>query len=186
MHRGITDSRGDDQLLRDHINGDRTAFEVLFKRHQNKLWAVALRTTGNMDDAEDALQDALESVNKTAARFRFDSTVSSWLHRIVLNAALDRLRRNKSHATSPLMEEDESLVDPLDHIDDVDLSLSIGHALDVLPPDQRAVIILLHIYDLGIAETAAALGIPPGTVKSRANRGREKLALVLGHLRKER
>ncbi|MCF8609064.1 RNA polymerase sigma factor SigM [Gordonia sp. HY285] len=183
MQRGITDTRSDDQLLRDHTNGDRTAFEVLFKRHENKLWAVALRTTGDYDDAADSLQDALESVNKTAGRFRFDCTVSSWLYRVVLNASLDRLRRNKSHASTPLIEEDESLADPLDHTGDIDLSLSIGRALDVLPPEQRAVIILLHIYDLSVADASEALGVPPGTVKSRANRGRAKLALVLGHLR---
>lgn len=185
MKRGIIEARSDDELLRDHAGGDRTAFEVLFKRHENKLWAVALRTTGNYDDAADALQDALESVNRTAHRFRFDCTVSSWLYRVVLNASLDRLRRNKTHAASPLVDEDETLVDPLDHTDDIDLSLSIGRALDVLPPDQRAVIVLLYIHDLGIAKTAATLGIPPGTVKSRANRAREKLALVLGHLRTE-
>lgn len=108
--------------------------------------------------------------------------MSSWLHRIVLNASLDRLRRNKYHLTTPLMDEDDSLIDPSDHTGDVDLSLSIGRALDVLPPDQRAVIVLMHIFDFGIAETAAALDIPEGTVKSRSNRARHKLALVLGHL----
>ena len=183
MHRGITDTRSDDQLLRDYTNGDRQAFEELFRRHENKLWAVALRTTGDYDDAADALQDALESVSRNAERFRFDSTVSSWLHRVVLNAALDRLRRNRSHACAPLMYEDEMLIEPLDRTADVDLSLSIGRALDILPADQRAVIVLLYIYDLGVAGTAEALGIPIGTVKSRANRGREKLAMVLSHLK---
>ncbi|GEE00648.1 RNA polymerase sigma factor SigM [Gordonia spumicola] len=183
MTRGTIDARSDDQLLRDHAAGEPTAFAELIARHQNKLWAIALRTTGNHDDASDALQDALTSIHVRADRFRFDSTVSSWMHRVVLNASLDRLRRVKHHQSAPLLEDDETLIDPQDHNADVDLSVSIGRALDVLPPDQRAVVVLVDVYGHTVCEAARILDIPEGTVKSRCNRARKKLAMVLGHLR---
>ncbi len=183
MNRGTIDARSDDELLRDHADGEGTAFAELIARHQNKLWAVALRTTGNHDDASDALQDALLSIHSQAHRFRHDCTVSSWMHRIVLNASLDRLRRVKHHLSAPLLDDDETLIDPQDHNADVDLSVSIGRALDVLPPDQRAVIVLVDVYGHSVAEASEQLGVPVGTIKSRCNRARKKLAMVLGHLK---
>ncbi|WP_132992615.1 RNA polymerase sigma factor SigM [Gordonia zhaorongruii] len=185
MHRGITDCRSDAELLHDHADGESTAFAELFTRHRSKLWAVALRTTGNQEDAADALQEALISIHKMASRFRSDATVSSWMHRIVFNASLDRLRRNKHHQCMPLLDHDDAVIDPRDRTGSIDLSLSIGRALDVLPPEQRAVIVLVDVYGHSVCEAAATLGIPIGTVKSRCYRGRKKLALVLGHLRED-
>ncbi|QRY62323.1 RNA polymerase sigma factor SigM [Gordonia sp. PDNC005] len=183
MTRGTIDSRSDYQLVQDHARGEASAFHELIARHQNKLWAVALRTTGNHDDASDALQEALLSIHTRADSFRNDCSVSSWMHRIVLNASLDRLRRVKHHSASLLFEDDESLIDPQDHNADIDLSVSIGRALDVLPAEQRAVIVLVDVYGHSVCEASRMLGVPEGTVKSRCNRARKKLALVLGHLR---
>lgn len=185
MTRGILEAVSDADLLRAGARGDGDAFGELFDRHQKYLWAVALRTTGDLDDAADALQEAYVSIIRTAARFRADASVLCWMHRIVVNSGFDRIRRRRHHDTSPLPERDDALPDrtEADFTDNVDLRLSIGRALDVLPAGQRDAIIAVDFEGRSVDETAELLGIAPGTVKSRCARGRLKLALVLGHLR---
>ncbi|WLP88511.1 RNA polymerase sigma factor SigM [Gordonia sp. NB41Y] len=184
MSGGTThDQRTDEQLLRAHIHGDPTAFTILITRHQSYLWTVANRTTGNPDDAADALQEALLSAHRTAHTFRADAKVTSWLHRIVVNAALDRLRRNASRRTLPLPEFDTlALSDDADEFGRVDLAVSIDQALDELPPDQRAAVVAIDLEGYTVAEAAERLGVPHGTIKSRCSRGRVKLANLLRHL----
>src|ERR1700761_3118021 len=94
-------------LLRQHADGDPDAFGVLFQRHSGRLWAVALRITCDPDDAADALQDAMISAFRRAADFRAESAVTTWLHRIVVNASLDRLRRRPSRSVSWSGDPDE-------------------------------------------------------------------------------
>ncbi|HZM80697.1 MAG TPA: sigma-70 family RNA polymerase sigma factor, partial [Candidatus Limnocylindrales bacterium] len=84
------DPRGDSELLLAHAEGDPEAFAQLFRRHRDRLWAVALRTTGDREEAADALQDALIATFRRAGSYRGDAAVTTWLHRIVVNACLDR------------------------------------------------------------------------------------------------
>src|ERR1700759_145625 len=95
----------DAELLAQHVAGDPDAFGALVLRHRDRLWAVALRTLGNPDDAADALQDALLSAYRGAAGFRGNSAVTTWLHRIVVNACLDFARRKAVRPTQPLLED---------------------------------------------------------------------------------
>src|SRR5579863_5909826 len=90
----------DAELLRRHVAGDTAAFGLLFQRHKDRLWAVALRTVCDPEDAADALQEAMISAFRRAADFRGDSAVTTWLHRIVVNASLDRLRRRQTRSVS--------------------------------------------------------------------------------------
>ena len=178
------DVRTDGELLAAHVRGDRDAFAVLITRHQSYLWAVARRTSHSDEDAADALQEALLNAHRMAHRFRADAKVTSWLHRIVVNACLDRIRRNKSRQTVPLPEFDiAQLADPHDRTGTVDLSMSIGRALDSLPPEQRAAIVAIDVEGYSVAKAAELLGVPSGTIKSRCARGRAKLAVLLGHMR---
>src|ERR1700693_308453 len=94
----------DQELLRRHVAGDSDAFGELFQRHRDRLWAVALRTVRDPEEAADALQDAMVAAFRRAADFRGDSAVTTGLHRIVVNAALDRLRRR---AVRPAIPADE-------------------------------------------------------------------------------
>ncbi len=179
---GGDDSRTDQELLSAHVAGDADAFGILFARHQGHLWAVARRTSHSGEDAADALQDALVNAYRMAHRFRADAKVSSWLHRIVVNACLDGIRRNKNHPTIPLPEFDiAQFADPRDPHGDLDLTLSIGRALDSLPPEQRDAIVAIDIEGYSVAEASELLGVPTGTIKSRCARGRTKLAVALGH-----
>ncbi len=83
----------DADLLAQHIAGDRHAFSEIVKRHRDRMWAVALRTLGDPDEAADAVQDAFVSAYRKAESFRGEAAVTTWLHRIVVNACLDRMRR---------------------------------------------------------------------------------------------
>lgn len=156
--------------------GDPYAFEELFYRHQRQLYRLAHITSRNHDDAADALQDAMFSAHRSAPAFRHDSSVSSWLYRIVVNACLDRLRRNKAHAASTLMDDDCHFRDPTPR---VDTALVVERALLRLPVEQRAAVVAVDMQGYSVAETARLLGIPEGTVKSRCSRARAKLAKAL-------
>jgi RNA polymerase sigma-70 factor (ECF subfamily) len=172
--------------VRAHAAGDPRAFGELVARHRDRLWAVAIRTLGDREEAADALQDALLSAYRAAARFRGDSAVTTWLHRIVVNACLDRARRRQSRPTVPLPEVETTAVraapggswDP-----DRETAVTVWAALAQLPAEQRAPLVLLDIEGYSVAEIAEMLGIAEGTVKSRCARGRARLAVLLGHLR---
>jgi RNA polymerase sigma-70 factor (ECF subfamily) len=176
---GIADQeRSDAELLVAHVAGDRYAFEELFYRHHRQLHRLARISSRTPEDAADALQDAMLSAHRSAPRFRHDASVSSWLYRIVVNACLDRLRRNKSHLTTVLEEDACHIGDPTPR---VDTALVVERALMRLPVEQRAAVVAVDMQGFSIAETARVLGIPEGTVKSRCSRARAKLAETLDY-----
>jgi RNA polymerase sigma-70 factor (ECF subfamily) len=167
----------DRALLAAHLAGDPEAFATLVVRHRDRLWAVAVRTLGDRDDAADALQDALVSAFRNAGAYRGDAAVTTWLHRIVVNACLDRIRRRKARPTVPLGSIDvPSRGDPQAQ---VDTRLAVQQALAALPAEQREALILVDLEDLPVAEAARLLGVPVGTIKSRCSRARTALALLL-------
>ncbi len=180
----------DAELLAAHVAGDPAAFETLVRRHRDRLWAVALRTTGDPEEASDALQDALISAYRRAGQFRGESAVTTWLHRVVVNASLDRLRRRKARPAVTLPDDDESLpgrvvADPTDHLDRRETQLVVAQALAELPEEQRAAVVLVDVEGWSVEEAASMLGCPAGTVKSRCFRGRAKLAKRLAFLRNQ-
>jgi RNA polymerase sigma-70 factor (ECF subfamily) len=186
---GAGDARERDAaLLAAHVSGDPEAFGELVGLHRDRLWAVALRTAGDPEDASDALQDALISAYRNASSFRGESAVTTWLHRIVVNACLDRMRRRRARPTVPLPDEDSAtggrgIPDPRDDLDAFELRMEIDRALRALPDDQRAAIVLVDVEGWSVSEAAEALGVPEGTVKSRCSRGRARLAVSLAGLR---
>lgn len=174
----------DHELLAAHVAGDPQAFGILIARHKDRLWAVALRTMRDPDEAADALQDAMINAFRRADSFRGDSAVTTWLHRVVVNACLDRMRRNGVRRTSPLPEDGESEIpDTSDDLGKAELQWEIAAALATLPSDQREAITLVEVEGYSIDEAARILDCPSGTVKSRCSRGRARLAQSLGHLR---
>ena len=175
----------DRELLAAHVAGDPDAFGALVAAHRDRLWAVALRTLGDRGEAADALQDALLSAYRGAGGFRGDARVTTWLHRIVVNACLDRVRRRAARPTVPLPESG-SPGEPADRRDALgarETALEVEAALALLPVEQRVAILLVDVHGLPVEQAAEVLGVPAGTVKSRCSRGRARLALSLGHLR---
>ena len=182
------DGRDDKELLAAHVAGDPDAFEILVQRHKDRLWAVALRTTGDPEDAADGLQEALLSAFRNAGSFRGDAQVTTWMHRVVVNACLDRLRRKAARPSVPLPENESDmgqgvLADPHDHLGSRELRIEIDRALYALPIDQRAAVVLVDVEGYSVEEAAAILECPTGTVKSRCARGRAKLATRLAAVR---
>jgi RNA polymerase sigma-70 factor (ECF subfamily) len=187
----------DRDLLDAHLAGDPDAFGDLFTRHRERLWAVALRTTGNAEDAADALQDAMISAFRRAGTFRGDAAVTTWLHRIVVNACLDRLRRRRVRAAEPLPDDLEeqaargdvlatpAAADPAAEVVAGERRRTVLAALEQLPPDQKAALVLVDMEGYPVAEAAAILDTAPGTVKSRCSRGRARLAALLAGLLEE-
>jgi RNA polymerase sigma-70 factor (ECF subfamily) len=176
----------DEELLRRHVAGDPDAFATLVGRHRDRLWAVALRTMRNPEDAADALQDAYLAAFRRAGSFRGDARVTTWLHRVVVNACLDRLRAMRSRAADPLPEDldraarfGEVADDPLETEQQ---RVDVAAALARLNPDQRAALVLVDMQGYSVEEAAAILRCAPGTVKSRCARGRARLAPLLADL----
>jgi RNA polymerase sigma-70 factor, ECF subfamily len=174
----------DAALIAAHAAGDPRAFSEIVRRHRDRMWAVALRTLRDPEEASDALQEAFISAFRAAGSFRAESQVTTWLHRIVVNACLDRVRRRQARPTVPLPETGPSEpATPGDAMADRETRLVVRRALNELSEDQRMPILLVDVEGYSVAETAKLLGIAEGTVKSRCARGRAKLAKVLGHLR---
>ena len=174
----MSDDESDRALLARHVEGDPDAFAALVRRHRDRLWAVAIRTTGDPEEAADALQDALLSAHRAAAGFRAEAKVSTWLHRIVVNACLDRLRRRQARPTLPLLEGVDPPA-PGDAVDSRMTALTVTAALAQLPEETRTALVLVDLEGLPVDEVAALLGVPAGTVKSRCSRGRARLAVLL-------
>jgi len=193
VHR--PDIRSDAELLHAHVDGDRDAFGVLFARHRDRLWAVALRTMGNPEDAADGLQDGMVAAFRRAGSFRGEAAVTTWLHRVVVNACLDRIRAAKVRRAEALPDDLEeygdrgSSVSATDEADDpADLTergerrRQVLDALRTLPEEQRAALVLVDMEGYPVAEAALILDCAVGTVKSRCSRGRARLAVLLAGL----
>ena len=185
----VLDKLDDEQLLAAHVAGDPNAFDALFQRHRDRLWAIALRTMRDPEEAADALQEAMISAFRRAASFRGDSRVTTWLHRIVVNACLDRIRRNAVRRGEPLPSDVDR---DLGLASTEDITVGIEHeqvrdvvqdALGQISPDQRAALVLVDMEGYSVEEAARMLGCATGKVKSRCSRGRARLAPLLAALR---
>lgn len=181
----------DSELLSRHTTGDKHAFDELVRRHRDRMWAVAIRVLGEPEEASDALQDAFLSAFRAAHRFRGESAVTTWLHRIVINACNDRVRRKRTNRSDPADEQNLDLLAhaqqqrtvPGDPAGKSDVALDVNQALAHLPEDQRSALVLVDMLGYRVDEVANILDVPPGTVKSRCARGRARL---LPHLQQFR
>jgi RNA polymerase sigma-70 factor, ECF subfamily len=174
----------DAELLAAHRAGDPHAFGELVARYRNRLWGIALRTLHHPEDAADVVQEALVAAFRRAGTYRGEASVRTWLHRILINACIDRLRKDRRHDTVPFPD-----VEPRERRRDVAVDvvtrLSVVDALAELPAHQRVAVVLVDVQGWPVDEVAEVLEVPVGTVKSRCARGRVRLGTLLGHLREE-
>lgn len=170
------DGVADAELMARHVAGDPEAFGELFRRHRNRMWHVAVGVCGDREVASDAVQEAFVSAFRRAGSYRGDAAVTTWLHRVVVNACLDQLRR--ARPTSELPEE--QLAARGDGPGAVEDAVVVHAALRRLPEGQRLALVLVDMHGMPVAEAARVLDVAEGTVKSRCARGREALATVLG------
>ena len=159
--------------------GDQQAFEELVRRTYSDSYTLALRLTGDEDDARDVVQESYLRANRGLKRFRGDAQFTTWLYRITANCAANQLRRRSRHRheeldeeTGPVMDADH---DPAALADASDLRDRVERALALLPPRLRAVVVLRDVYDLPHEAIAAELGISESAAKVRLHRARRKL-----------
>ncbi len=160
--------------------GDTAAFAGLVRRHQDRVYGMALRTTGKPEDAEDLAQDVFLSVFRGLAGFKGDARFTTWLYRIAWNRCADWLRRNRKpgRRTVPLEEADDvadGRTDPSAETVGRDERRRLRRALDGLDERYRSVIELAGVQGLSYAEVGAALGLPVKTVETRLYRARRRL-----------
>ena len=173
------------ELIASVLAGDADSFEPLVKEHEKRIYNLALRMTGDPDDAYDVAQDAFVKAYTSLKDFRSESAFGSWLYRLASNVCLDFLRREKRRGTVSLTVEDEELdiadlrFSPEDELERTELRDAINTALMRLPAAARQMIVMRDVSGLSYAEIAETLDLELGTVKSRIARAREKLIAVL-------
>ena len=187
----VPDSEAD--LLARLRAGDEGAYEELVRNETRHLLAVARRLLRNDDDAEDAVQQAFLSAFRALPAFNGESRLTTWLHRIVTNAALMKLRtrgRQPEHSIEDLLprfHEDGHHVEQFSEWampGDVrmlrrETRAQVRAAINLLPDSYRTVLLLRDIEELSTDETAQALGVNPNTVKIRLHRARQALLKLL-------
>lgn len=173
----------DRDLMARAATGDRAAFTELMDRHEDMVFAVAMRMMRDREAAFDATQETFLTLFRKADRYSGEAAVSTWLYRVATNTCLDLLRKQKRRRAEPLPEHhDEADPTASEPFDAVDVRPDIELALAAIPEDFRAAVVFSDIHGLAIAEISEILGVPPGTVKSRVFRGRRLLAEKLGNL----
>lgn len=185
----LPDERSDSALIAAHLAGDTTAFGEVFRRHRDRVWAITLRTLGNPSDAADVTQDTFLKAMRSAGSFRGDSAVTTWLHRIAVNACLDHLRAGTRRPADALGDSDPTARvaggGQHDAFSTRDTEIVVREALAQLSEDQRLAVMLVDLEGLSVAEAAAVLEVAEGTIKSRCSRGRTRLAGLLSSLAPE-
>jgi RNA polymerase sigma-70 factor (ECF subfamily) len=168
--------------------GDRAAFEQLMRQYNRRLYRLARAALRDDAEAEDALQDAYIAAYRSLDRFRGDSTLSTWLSRLVLNECFGRLRRGARRQkvipmVSPTQEMDAVAEEESELPDQVlaraQMRTLLERKLDTLPEAFRLVFVLRSVEELSVEETAQTLGIPEATVRSRYFRAKGLLREAL-------
>jgi RNA polymerase sigma-70 factor (ECF subfamily) len=170
-------------LLAKARRGNLFAFEEIVKRHQRRVYGVALRIVRRHDLADDVVQETFIRAHKSLDTFDLGRPFGPWIATIAANLALNHVRSPRFREEG-LPETYEAVPStsptPLEGVLDREAEAQLGTALDALPAEQRAVFVLRVVEDLSYREIAESLGISMGTVMSRLSRAREKLRLALG------
>ena len=177
-------------IVRKVLGGDANAFETLVLEYEKNVYNIALRMTGNSEDAADMTQEAFIKAYNSLQSFRGDSKFSVWLYRIVSNVCLDFLRSKNRRPTVSLSVEDDdgedAQLDVADESQSPELLLdrkltrdSVRRGLDSLPPDYRQILLLREIQGLSYDEIAQALSLEVGTVKSIKKKKKKRLCTFL-------
>lgn len=182
------EASSEEALLGFFTAGDAAALEALLKRREKWLWSVARKSIRDRSLAEEALQEALLSIWKNASTFRGESQVSSWMYQIVSRSCIDVLRKeqHRTHSSLNELEQFDAVGGTSTFEDSLVDGLLVHSALTELEAAHREVLILVELEGLSVQEASVRLGIPVGTVKSRAARGREALKEKLTKILEEK
>jgi RNA polymerase sigma-70 factor (ECF subfamily) len=167
----------DPVLVKRAKDGDARALEVLCERHSPRVEKLAAHMLRDPEDARDAAQDALAKLCRNIKQFRGESQFSTWLHRLTTNACRDVANRQRARACEPLLEDRRAATDadPVAEVDRSELRGELHRYLAELPSEQARVVVLKDALGLSFEEISAASGMPVGTAKCYAHRGRNRL-----------
>jgi RNA polymerase sigma-70 factor (ECF subfamily) len=181
----------DRELIGRAKRGDHSAFRALVERHQRRVFVIAMGLVHDENDARELVQDAFLRVYKGLGAFQGGSSFFTWLYRIVMNLAIDLMRKpgrrdlelQENHvvdeeAEFPLVSRIDG-ADPLDVIRRREIARRIQEALDELPPYHRGVILMREVEGMSYEEMARAMGVSKGTIMSRLYHARQKLQRAL-------
>lgn len=172
----------DEELVAAYVAGDPAAFDTLVRRHERRVYAIALRYFRVPAEAEDAAQDAFLTLLRRAETFTGASTFSTWMYRVTVNTCND-LARKRSRRPQRAVPDVGELADVLPATEDLlatrELRLELREALDRLDPETRMAVVLHDVEGVPYADIAERLGVKIGTVKSRIHRGHARLAGAL-------
>ena len=172
------------ELVKKSQLGDKSAFEELVRRHQELVFSLAYKLTGNRELANDVAQEAFIRAWKAIQKFRGDSTFSTWIYRITVNTAWTLRKKAKKHYSLNIEETQEPVVidekkDPEFLAINSDLSAVLKKALDQIPVEQRIIVELKNIEGRSHKEIAEYLDISVTAAKVRLHRAHQKLRLIL-------
>jgi RNA polymerase sigma-70 factor (ECF subfamily) len=162
--------------------GDREAFGALARKHHKRVYATAFHITGNHGDADDVAQEAFLRAWRGLPGFDGRSELSTWLHRITVNVALNHLRAKRTHVWSPLDDEQPGEHDPGRDAEAKQVAQAVVTALAALSHTLRVTLILATVEDMPYKEIAQVLACPEGTVAWRVNQARKVLRAKLAAL----
>ncbi len=173
----------DVELVERYLAGDTAAFDELMRAHQDRVFGVCLRMLRDREAALDATQETFITVFRKADRFAGRSAFSTWLYRVAVNTCHDAARRSGRHRTESLPEATDPADERAgDEFAAVELRPDLEAAVESLPDEFRAAVVLSDLNGLALQTVAEILEVPIGTVKSRVFRGRKLLANMLGNL----
>ncbi|MCX6524066.1 MAG: sigma-70 family RNA polymerase sigma factor [Actinobacteria bacterium] len=160
--------------------GDESAFELLVQATYVQTYTLAVRLTGNSEDARDVTQEAYLRAYRALPKFRGESQFSTWMYRVTANCASTQMQRRGRHRHAKLPETDElidlrSEYNPELRAEAGDLRNRLLVALDTLPPKLRAVVVLRDVYEMSHEDIASELGISTTAAKVRLHRARHRL-----------
>lgn len=174
----------DQALIDRYLSGDVEAFGELMRAHEDRVFAICLRTLGDREMALDATQETFITVFRKVSQFEGKSAFSTWIYRVAVNTCYDMVRRAKRKQADALPEHvDPPDVGVADELASTELRPDIDAAIANLPEEFRAAVVLSDLEGLALSDVAEIIGVPVGTVKSRVFRGRRLLASALGNLR---
>jgi len=164
-------------LVKRAKDGDRQALAALCERHAARVEKLARHLLRDPEDARDAAQEALTKLCTRIGQFRGESQFSTWLHRLTVNACSDVAKRQGARACEPLLEDRRASTDadPAREADRTELRGELNRCLGEISPDQARVVVLKDALGLSFEEIAATAGMPVGTAKCYAHRGRNQL-----------
>jgi RNA polymerase sigma-70 factor (ECF subfamily) len=166
----------DPVLVQRAKDGDTRALDALLARHRPAVERIALRILRDPEDAGDATQEALAKVCVRLQQFRGGAQFSTWLHRLAVNTCLDAVERRKARMTEPLGDSLPAADDPSHAARISELRRELCTALADVSPQQAQIVLLKDALGYSFEEIAAAAGMPVGTAKCHAHRGRARLS----------